>query len=94
MYQGQSASAASVHSAFSRRQRRVFRRPPLHRFPDQPNSEMRTQLQIDKMFSVDSSWLLIWILQVDFESSLAENRFTVKPNIHPEIDESKCFRYV
>lgn len=94
VYQGQSASAASVHSAFSRRQRRVLRRPPLHRFPHQPNSEMRTQLQIDKLLSIDSSWFLIWTLQVDFESSLTENRFTVKPNVHPEIDESKCSRYV
>jgi len=28
--------------------------------------------------------------QVDFEGSLAENRFTVLPNIDPEIDESEC----
>lgn len=27
--------------------------------------------------------------QVDFEGSLAENRFTVLPNIDPEIDESE-----
>lgn len=30
-------------------------------------------------------------MQVDFETSLTENRFTIKPNVHPEIDESKCF---
>lgn len=29
--------------------------------------------------------------QVDFEGSLAENRFTVLPNIDPEIDESECW---
>lgn len=29
-------------------------------------------------------------MQVDFESSVAENRFTIKPNVHPAIDESKC----
>lgn len=30
-------------------------------------------------------------MQVDFETSLTENRFTIKPNVHPEIDESKYF---
>lgn len=59
VHQGQSAPAASVHSALSRRQRRVLRRPPLHRFPHQPNSEMLTltsaQLQIDKLLFTDSS---------------------------------------
>lgn len=29
--------------------------------------------------------------QVDFEESLAENRFTVLPNIDPEIDSSECW---
>lgn len=28
--------------------------------------------------------------QVDFEGSLAANRFTVLPNVDPEIDESEC----
>lgn len=29
-------------------------------------------------------------MQVDFEMSLAENRFTVKSNVDPAVDESKC----
>lgn len=29
--------------------------------------------------------------QVDFEGSLAENHFTVLPNIDPDIDESECW---
>lgn len=29
------------------------------------------------------------MLQVDFEATVQENRFTVKPNVDPAIDESK-----
>lgn len=52
------------------------------------------ELHTDKLLSTESSCLLIWILQVDFETSLTENRFTVKPNVHPEIDESRCFTHL
>lgn len=31
-----------------------------------------------------------FLCKVDFESSLEENRFTIKPNVDPAIDESKC----
>lgn len=27
---------------------------------------------------------------MDFEASIAENRFTIKANVHPAIDESMC----
>lgn len=35
------------------------------------------------------SFSIICVTQVDFETSLAENRFTIKPNVDPAIDESR-----
>lgn len=47
--------------------------------------------QFLKLPSVYLTLFLICTMQVDFETSLTENRFTIKPNVHPEIDESKYF---
>lgn len=51
-------------------------------------------LRLLKSFLVD--WVEdLLMLQVDFEATVQENRFTVKPNVDPAIDESKgslhCF---
>lgn len=37
---------------------------------------------------------VIWDMQVDFETSLAENRFAIKSNVDPAIDESKCSKSI
>uniref|UniRef100_A0A4W4FRN1 MutS protein homolog 5 n=1 Tax=Electrophorus electricus TaxID=8005 RepID=A0A4W4FRN1_ELEEL len=45
--------------------------------------------EISEGFVDDLHYIAALISKVDFESSLAENRFTIKPNVDPAIDEKK-----
>uniref|UniRef100_A0A3P8RTP1 MutS protein homolog 5 n=1 Tax=Amphiprion percula TaxID=161767 RepID=A0A3P8RTP1_AMPPE len=44
---------------------------------------------ISEGFSDDLHYIASLISRVDFETSLAENRFTIKPNVDPAIDEKR-----
>ncbi|XP_057690653.1 mutS protein homolog 5 isoform X6 [Corythoichthys intestinalis] len=81
----------------------LLRRQEVIRFFTSPqNSDslctLRTSLQnirniptLLRRMSLSQTKVTDWqsIFKVDFEASVAENRFTIKPNIHEEIDDKK-----